>query len=62
MFYTYSHRLEIESLLIACKSKSINCFEKGGGKEEDNTIDEGSGNPEDEGLTLFLNIILLFLE
>ena len=47
MFY----RLEIESLLIACKSKSINCFEKGGDEIEDNTIDEGSGDPQDAGLT-----------
>ena len=54
--------LKNKPLFIVFKSKSINCFEKGGGKEEDNTIDEGSGNPEDEGLTLFLNIIILFLE
>ena len=51
MFYTHSHRLEIESLFIAYKTKSINCFEKGGDDIEDNTIDEGSGGPHDEGLT-----------
>ena len=47
----YSHRLEIESLFIECKTKIINCFEKGGDEIEDNTIDEGSGDPQDEGLT-----------